>query len=221
METTTANKKWWHQQDGAQAGPLTETEMRALAYSGSVSGATLVWSEGMSAWSPLGTTELKSSLRQDVPPPAAQVDDPAKHWYNNSTKLWLSLLFWPLTVYGVYKTSLLVPKTKKIIAGVAVALLLLGAFSDGDDGTEVGMAGKPSWVSSWDHSVPSVERYIKRSMLDPGSYESVKWMLPVKTANGTWRVEHTYRGRNAFGGMAVATQYFIVSKDGEDVISVY
>ena len=46
-------------------------------------------------------------------------------WYNNQTKLWLSILLWPLFVYGLYKTKLYPKKTKQIIAGVSVLLLLI------------------------------------------------------------------------------------------------
>ena len=80
---------------------------------------------------------------------------------------------------------------------------------------------RPSWAFYFDHSVPCVERYIKRSMNDADSYESVSWDLPVKNGNGTWNVRHTFRGRNMLGGKVIDTKTFIVSKDGQEVLDMY
>ncbi len=222
----TSKKEWWRQSAGAQQGPATAEEMKALIGSGALNGASLVWREGMPAWMPLQSTDLRDALRKEpVASPTTKTDGPDEsgRWYNKKNRLWLSLLFWPLTVYGVYKTGLLEPKTKKILGIALAALLVLGLMNgDGDgDGTKPGMAAKPSWVSYFDHSVPCVERYIKRSMNDADSYESVSWDLPVKNESGTWRVRHTFRGRNMLGGKVIDTKTFIVSKDGQEVLDMY
>ena len=132
----TSKREWWRQSDGAQQGPATAEEMKALIGCRALNGASLVWREGMPAWMPLQATDLRDALRKEpVASPTMRPDGPEESgkWYNKRNRLWLSLLFWPLTVYGVYKTSLLEPKTKKIIAGACAVLLLLGILGKGAD----------------------------------------------------------------------------------------
>jgi hypothetical protein len=146
----------------------------------------------------------------------------ADKWYNNSAKLLLSVLFWPLFLYGWYKTALVTKKTKQILFAVLIGFAIIGAFSHNDkasDGTSP--LTVPDWVSRWDHSVSSVEHYVKHQYLrDPDSYESVKWYLPLPNADGTYQVTHTFRAKNGFGGMNEETHIFTVSSDGETVINV-
>ena len=49
-------------------------------------------------------------------------------WYNKAGWLWLSILFWPLLVYGLYKTEIMSKKTKKIILISFLSLGLLGGI---------------------------------------------------------------------------------------------
>ncbi|PZP43423.1 MAG: hypothetical protein DI598_15800 [Pseudopedobacter saltans] len=46
-------------------------------------------------------------------------------WYNNAGKLLLSLLFWPIFIYGFCMTKLMTKKTKLIIVGCIVGLNIL------------------------------------------------------------------------------------------------
>ncbi len=46
--------QWYYEQDGAQQGPVEEDELRAMLHARTVTGATLVWREGMENWEPAG-----------------------------------------------------------------------------------------------------------------------------------------------------------------------
>lgn len=75
--------------------------------------------------------------------------------------------------------------------------------------------------SSWDNSVSQVETFLKKRYLnDPSSYESVEWGKLVQDSDGTYRVYHTFRARNKFGGMVKETMYFTLSSNGE-IIDYY
>ncbi|MBL9131958.1 MAG: DUF898 family protein, partial [Verrucomicrobiaceae bacterium] len=47
-------EKWHYTQNGAQFGPVTAEALRALEEQGVITSATLVWSEDLTAWTPLG-----------------------------------------------------------------------------------------------------------------------------------------------------------------------
>lgn len=70
------------------------------------------------------------------PPPASSEIPPSQipdKWYNNKLKLGLSILFWPILAYGIYKTDLIEQKTKKIIAVAFMVLMILGIFNGDPD----------------------------------------------------------------------------------------
>lgn len=46
---------WYYVAEGRQAGPVTEEQFRSLVASGPIRPETLVWREGMAAWSPYAT----------------------------------------------------------------------------------------------------------------------------------------------------------------------
>ena len=54
-------------------------------------------------------------------------------WYNQQSKLGWSILFWPVFVYGFFKTDLIKRKTKQIIGGVIAAMLFFGYLNSDDD----------------------------------------------------------------------------------------
>jgi hypothetical protein len=139
-------------------------------------------------------------------------------WYNDWTRLLLSLLFWPVFVYGMYKTILVKKKTKQIILGIVVGLFVIACFGDNNGSSS---SSRPGWVSPWDHSVGSVKDYVKDHYLrDPDSYESVQWYLPIENSDGTYQVTHTFRAKNGFGGMNEETHTFTLSSNGREVLSV-
>jgi hypothetical protein len=58
-------------------------------------------------------------------------------WYNNETKFWLSIIFFPLFVYAFYMTNLFSTKKKWVMGSIAViAAILINGFgksSESDD----------------------------------------------------------------------------------------
>lgn len=139
-------------------------------------------------------------------------------WYNDKLKLGLSILIWPVMVYGIYKSSLLKKNAKILIAIVVVTLCLLAPKKPNvGGGDEEGI--RLTHQSPWDGSVPIVEEYIKKSLNDPGSYESVKWGEVGKNSDGTYHVLHTFRAKNGFGGTITQLFQFTIDSDGKYVIA--
>jgi uncharacterized RDD family membrane protein YckC len=62
---------WYYALEGAQHGPATEDEIRALIGAGKLSSADMVWREGMTDWKPLSETPELMSLQSTAGPPAA------------------------------------------------------------------------------------------------------------------------------------------------------
>lgn len=67
---------WYHVAEGRQSGPITEEQFKALVASGTIRPETLVWREGMAAWSPYGTVAGAASgaiamqaIKEGVPLP--------------------------------------------------------------------------------------------------------------------------------------------------------
>jgi len=55
---------WYYAVDGGSQGPFDDGALRNLALRGKVGPSTLVWKEGMSAWTPAGDlVELQEALR--------------------------------------------------------------------------------------------------------------------------------------------------------------
>jgi len=71
-ETTTAaadTSEWYAENQGQRVGPMPRTQLDSMVTSGQVTAQTLVWREGMSAWTPAGSVpELGESFKK-VPPP--------------------------------------------------------------------------------------------------------------------------------------------------------
>ena len=73
--------------------------------------------------------------------------------------------------------------------------------------------------SAWDHSVKQVEDYIKANLNDPDSYESVEWSDVEGNDSIDYIVVHTFRAKNAFGGVMTYSQMFVLDSLG-NVIGV-
>ena len=52
---------WYYEKAGQRMGPVPETELDRLIASGEINAATLVWSEGMANWTPLGQARPAAS----------------------------------------------------------------------------------------------------------------------------------------------------------------
>lgn len=69
--------------------------------------------------------------------------------------------------------------------------------------------------SSWDRSVKQVEDYLKATLNDPDSYESVQWGQVVQNpANNGFIVRHAYRANNLLGGKILIKQIFYLDSLG-------
>lgn len=71
---------WYYAVDGASAGPVDDASFRDLVSQGAIGLSTLVWREGMAAWTPAGElAEVQSMLvaarqaRMPAPPPAPPI----------------------------------------------------------------------------------------------------------------------------------------------------
>lgn len=76
--------------------------------------------------------------------------------------------------------------------------------------------------SGWDGSVKQVKDYLKYTLRDPDSYESIEWS-EVKEKSDGYYVRHKYRAKNGFGGYVVANQLFHLDFSGNvvDVRDLY
>lgn len=76
--------------------------------------------------------------------------------------------------------------------------------------------------SGWDGSVKQVKDYLKSTLRDPDSYESIEWS-EVKEKSDGYYVRHKYRAKNGFGGYVVANQLFHLDFSGNvvDVRDLY
>jgi len=64
-----AQSQWFVGVDGRQQGPFDADDLAAQARAGSLTGSTLVWRNGMPAWSPAGEVAELASVLAAVPPP--------------------------------------------------------------------------------------------------------------------------------------------------------
>lgn len=69
--SNSAQAPWYYVVGAERKGPFTRDQIDALIQAGAVGRATLVWSQGMATWQPLGETPLATlgSQGQPVPPP--------------------------------------------------------------------------------------------------------------------------------------------------------
>ncbi len=67
--------------------------------------------------------------------------------------------------------------------------------------------------SAWDGSYSAVERYLERVMHDPSSLDMDNCTPVYKVENTGWIVGCKYRGKNAFGGMVLNQNWFIIRQN--------
>jgi hypothetical protein len=67
--------------------------------------------------------------------------------------------------------------------------------------------------SAWDGSVQQVKKYLKSTLKDPDSYESIEWSDVKETEDG-YTVRHKYRAKNSLGGYVVENQIFYLDFQG-------
>lgn len=76
--------------------------------------------------------------------------------------------------------------------------------------------------NKWNGGVKQVEDYLKRTLRDPDSYESIEWS-EVKQKDDGYYVRHKYRAKNGFGGNVITNQLFHLDFNGNvvDVKDLY
>jgi len=73
-----AEASWYYAQSGKRIGPVSRLEIDALAQTGVLKRADLVWTAGMAQWAAAGSTELfkTAPVAAPVDPPVAVAPDP-------------------------------------------------------------------------------------------------------------------------------------------------
>ncbi|MBS0354048.1 MAG: hypothetical protein JSR83_09130 [Proteobacteria bacterium] len=67
--------------------------------------------------------------------------------------------------------------------------------------------------SAFDGSVPQVERYLKKTLKDPDSFQAIEWGRVQKDAEG-YTVRVRYRAKNSFGTPVVNDEVFLLDRSG-------
>ena len=64
---------WYYTLNNQQVGPVDEKEIKKLVASGAITHATMMWTNGMAGWAPIGQTPLASLMGgvAGAPPPMA------------------------------------------------------------------------------------------------------------------------------------------------------
>lgn len=71
-----AHAQWYYLTGSEQSGPVTLDQVRVLVQSGQIDRSTLVWTQSMANWLPLGETELARQIGGGPPPVAASAGLP-------------------------------------------------------------------------------------------------------------------------------------------------
>ncbi len=61
--------EWYAEDKGNRLGPMPRAQLDAMVTGGQVTAATLVWREGLSAWTPAGQVAELGETFKKVPPP--------------------------------------------------------------------------------------------------------------------------------------------------------
>lgn len=135
---------------------------------------------------------------------------------------WLEDQAFPNPQKSRYKAKLKQTKLSKILFGLVAVSLIITIFMPKKEEPKVQETPKDKpavYASIWDGSVSQVKRYVKFTLKDPDSYESIEWgkLFDLGDSSGTayrFVIRHTYRARNSFGGYVVMDQKFFLDKSG-------
>jgi hypothetical protein len=92
---------WYYTLNNQQVGPVDEEEIKKLIEAGTINNSTMVWTNGMANWAPIGQSALASLLGNVVPPvtaagpPPIVIEDPE---ITSINKLWM--WFW-ISLIGI------------------------------------------------------------------------------------------------------------------------
>lgn len=111
-----------------------------------------------------------------------------------------------------------------VLLVIVVIVALPSKHHSPSDSAEYKEPKKIVFNSGWDYSVRQVEKYLKSTLNDPNSYESIKWFQVVdagENSNTFYRyyVKHHYRAKNAFGGYIIKRQIFYLDDQGNVLTS--
>lgn len=67
----------------------------------------------------------------------------------------------------------------------------------------------------YDGSVFQVEKYLRKNLKDPDSYEPMEWSPVTKMKDGGYMVRHKFRAKNSFSGYVIEEKIFIINSSGE------
>lgn len=67
--TAADTTEWYAENQGQRVGPMPRDQLASMVTSGQVTTATLVWREGMGAWTPAGQVSELGDVFKKVPPP--------------------------------------------------------------------------------------------------------------------------------------------------------
>ena len=106
----------------------------------------------------------------------------------------------------------------KSFACLGVCLMLVmcghgGGNVRGDSYDELKSIVKESGKLTEDEAKVLVVMHIKSNMHNPDSYQSVSWSGFKKWGAGGWRISHTFRGTNGFGGTITETHLYQINDD--------
>lgn len=106
----------------------------------------------------------------------------------------------------------------KSFACLGVCLMLVmcghgGGNVRGDSYDELKSIVKESGKLTEDEAKVLVVMHIKSNMHNPDSYQSVSWSGFKKWGDGGWRISHTFRGTNGFGGTITETHLYQINDD--------
>jgi len=69
--------QWNYIQNGQSLGPIPEEQLKAMLAAGSLSWETLVWCDGMTAWTAAGQVQALAPAPREPHPPLIELDEPA------------------------------------------------------------------------------------------------------------------------------------------------
>jgi hypothetical protein len=106
-----------------------------------------------------------------------------------------------------------------ILGGLGFGIAIRGCFHKNDNNPYIPKDGEVVKNSSWNGSVRQVEDYLRSSLNDWGSYESIEWgpVRKISASNYDFVVRHKFRSKNQMGGMVLSNKLFYLNARGEIV----
>ena len=91
---------WYYTLNNQQVGPVEEAEIKKLVDAGSITHGTMVWTNGMANWLPIGQTPL-ASLLGSAPPPVVPPSVAAVYENPEVTKIKTLFMWFWISLIGI------------------------------------------------------------------------------------------------------------------------